>query len=99
MCTGYVSAFEDELFVVSVLLLCILFCGEHGQRYDCKRSTVGWVRYRMKSNNTNFCDINSDSFYSLTLNTYTENPWPPGDVSDIEQALGQSIPQAPFVSA
>ena len=26
-------------------------------------------------------------------------PWPPGDVSDIEQALGQSIPQAPFVSA
>lgn len=25
-------AFEEELFVVSVLLLCILFCGEHGQR-------------------------------------------------------------------
>ena len=54
MCSGYVSAFEEELFVVSVLLLCILFCGEHGQRYDCKRSTVGWVRYRMESNNKNF---------------------------------------------
>jgi len=53
----------------------------------------------MKSNNKYFCDINSHSFYSLTLKTSTENPWPPGDVSDIEQALGQSIPQAPFVSA
>ena len=28
----FFCAFEEELFVVSVLLLCILFCGEHGQR-------------------------------------------------------------------
>ena len=60
MCTGYFKCLWRGV------VCCFCFALVHPFLW-----WTWWVRYRMKSNNKNFCDINSDRFYgSLTLKTY-----------------------------